>query len=142
MSISASIPTYRQLNPKGFFSPCAQLIEEGEAFEFEGEPNADMEALNEPARKKLEAYFKKIDDGAREVAEKNGRSYTPGRVNLDVMVANATADARRVELRPGDGGIPLMQAQKDRSVRKVQLDDAPQVYRKNRKSTVFQEALV
>lgn len=123
MPISNTVPTYRQLDPKGFWSPDDQLIGEGEAFEFDGVPNAQMEALNEPARDQLLAYYKKLEDGAREVAMANGRAYVPDQNKLDVLIAAATADARRVELRPGDGGIPVMGSRKETSVRKVTLDN-------------------
>lgn len=123
MPISNTVPTYRQLDPKGFWSPDDQLITEGEAFEFDGIPNAQMEALNEPARERLVEYYKKLEDGAREVATANGRPYHGSNMSLDVMIAAATADARRVELRPGDGGIPVMGGHKEQSVRKVVLDN-------------------
>ena len=128
MAISKTIPTYRQLNPGGFFCEADFMIMEGEAFEYEGQPNEFMEALNEPAREKLVEFYKKIDEGARAVAEKNGRMYSPHTMGLDVLVAQATADARRVELRPGDGGIPLMGAKKDIKIKKVSLENSTPVY--------------
>lgn len=129
MSISSTVPTYRQLDPKGFFCPEGYLINEGEAFEFDGVPNEQMEALNEPARKKLMSFYKKLDDAAREVAEKNGRLFTGRSRDLDLQIAEATADARRVELRKGDGGIPLMGGTGNSHVKRVTLDAAPRIQR-------------
>lgn len=110
MAISETIPTYRQLDPNGFFCSDGYLLAEGEAFEFDGTPNENMEPLNEAGRKKLTQYLKALDDAARAYAEKHGRHFLGRPKSLDIMVAEATADARRVELRPGDGGIPLMSA--------------------------------
>lgn len=129
MAISDTIPTYRQLNAKGFFCPAGYLIEEGEAFEFDGTPNEDMEPLNEAARKKLHAYLKVLDAEALKVAEKFGRQFITRTKRLDEMVFEASADARRLELRKGDGGIPLMSAthRNAGNLRKVTLDSAPRV---------------
>lgn len=131
MAISETIPTYRQLDINGFFCPEGYLILENEAFEFDGEPNENMEALNEVARKKLLSYFKKLDDGAEAAALQSGRSFKGRARDLDVLVAEATADARRIELRPGDGGIPLMSARVkgDSHIKKVSLDTVEPVRR-------------
>lgn len=127
MALSESIPTYRQLNEKGFFCPEGYLIEVGEAFEFDGEPNDQMEPLNEPARKKLMSYFKKLDEEGRKYAEKHGRQYLGRAKTLDELVFEATADARRMELRKGDGGVPLMGGKGDGVVKKVTLDATPRI---------------
>lgn len=132
MSISETIPTYRQLDPNGFFCADGYLLSEGEAFEFDGTPNEHMEPLNEPARKKLSTYLKMLETAEREYAQKNGRTYSGRSRSLDVMVAEATADARRIELRPGDGGIPLMSAKlKGEGItRKVDLEMGERVVRR------------
>ena len=129
MAISDTIPTYRQLDANGFFCEGGYLILENEAFEFDGEPNEQMEPLNEPARKKLLLFLKKLDDAAALVAKNAGRPFTGRARDLDVLVAEATADARRVELRPGDGGIPLMsnRLSSNAHIKKVDLEQAPQV---------------
>lgn len=133
MAISETIPTYRQLNRHGFFCPEAYIIEEGEAFEFDGEPNEHMEALNEPARSKLLEFYKKLDEAAEATAKKNGRAFTGRSRDLDVLISEATADARRVSTRDGDGGIPLMSAKikGDAHVKKVHLDSAEPILRRN-----------
>lgn len=127
MAISETTPTYRQLNAKGFFCPEGYLIEEGEAFEFDGTPNEDMEPLNDPARKKLMSYLKVLDAEAKLYAEKHNRQFISRLKNLDEMIFEASADARRLELRKGDGGIPLMGGKGEGKVRKVMLETAPRV---------------
>lgn len=131
MSISENIPTYRQLDPNGFFCPDGYLLLEGEAFEFDGIPNENMEPLNEPARKNLTNYLQMLEDASRQLALKNGRTYSGSR-SLDVVIAEATADARRIELRPGDGGIPLTSARVkgDGGTRKVDLEATERVVRR------------
>jgi|FreactcultuFSWF8_1027224.scaffolds.fasta_scaffold00393_41 hypothetical protein len=106
MAISTTIPTYRQLNPAGFWSPDATLIMEGEAFEYEGEPNYEMEALNEPAQLKLKTFFDKIEAGRKDAEE----NVLPEHRNLNDLptIGEATSDARRISLEKGQPGIPLM----------------------------------
>lgn len=141
MAISENVPTYRQLDPNGFFCPEGYLIMENEAFEFDGEPNENMEALNEPARKSLLGLYKKLDEAAKAAAEKHGRIFTSRARELDVLVAEATADARRIELRPGDGGIPLTSARVkgDVHVKKVDLEAAQPVIRRGRPRNLLVE---
>ncbi len=142
MAISENIPTYRQLDPNGFFCEAGYLILEGEAFEYDGEPNPQMEALNDPALEKLKKYYAKLDAGARAVAQANGRAYSRQSNDLSDMVAEATADARRVQLRSGDGGVPLMGGtNSDITVKKVILDAAPSVYRRKHTSRGKKEEL-
>lgn len=136
MSISETIPTYRQLNSRGFFNDADMLINEGEAFEWMGVPNEHMEALNEPARKRLEDFYHHLEAGARELAEKNGRLYT-GHVNdLSTRIAEATSDARRIEAFPGDGGVPLLRGSEPKKseakFKRVDLDAGVQVHRQKR----------
>lgn len=127
MAVSETIPTYRQLNPKGFFCPEGYIIEENEAFEWDGIPNEDMEPLNEPARKKLISYLKGLDEEAKKVAAKYGRPFMGRLKNLDEMVFEASSDVRRLELRKGDGGIPLMGGKGLGTTKKVVLEIAPKV---------------
>lgn len=142
MAISETIPTYRQLDPNGFFCPDGYLINEGEAFEFDGEPNEQMEALNEPAKKALIAHYKKLNDAAEAVAKANNRAYFGRAKSLDILVAEATADARRVELRPGDGGIPLTSrnVEGENHVKKVELTQTQTVRRRGRAAVVNESA--
>jgi len=126
MSISATIPTYRQLNQHGFFCPDGYLIEEGVAFEFDGEPNEHMEALNEPAKMKLVKYYQKLDAGRLEVAERDRKLYTEA--DKQPSIGEATADARRISLEKNDGGIPLLGGTKNKkTVKEVTLPQGDKV---------------
>ncbi len=104
-------PTYRLLSP--FFGPNDHLYEEGDVIVFGGCPNEDMEPLNEPARAKLRAYVEALDAGAKALAEKSGRSFFARPRNIDQAMAQASADARAVQLNPGGPGVPLQGARKD-----------------------------
>lgn len=142
MALSETVPTYRQLDPNGFFCEAGFLINEGEVFEYDGEPNPQMEAMNDPALDKLQEYYGKLEEGAREVAIKNGRAYVRQANDLSEMVAEATADARRVSTRPGDGGVPLMGGSNSNvTIKKVIIDTAPPVFRKKHTTRVKKEDL-
>lgn len=101
-------PAYRILAEKGFFGPDCTLYEEGECLAYDDEPNEEMEPLNDLAREKMAALFNKLDDAARAVAAKNGRAFIERPKTLEGAVALATMDAKRVQLKEGDGGVPLM----------------------------------
>lgn len=101
-------PAYRVLSDKGFFGPDCHLYEEGDCLVLDGEPNEEMEPLNELARKEMAKLFDKLDALGRAVAEKNGRAFAERPRDLEGAVAIATMDAKRVQLREGDGGVPLM----------------------------------
>lgn len=106
--IPSDRPAYRVLSEKGFFGPDCHLYEEGDCLVLDGEPNEEMEPLNELARAEMQKLFNKLDNLAREVAAKNGRAFTERPRDLEGAVAIATMDAKRVQLREGDGGVPLM----------------------------------
>lgn len=55
-------PRYRLVKP---FYVDDMYIEEGRVIDFDGTPNDQMEPMNEPARVKMEAYIKSLNDGAR-----------------------------------------------------------------------------
>lgn len=120
-------PAYRILAEKGFFGPDCHLYQEGDTLVYDDEPNEDMEPLNDLARQRLTALYEKLDDEGRRVAEKNGRSFIARPRNLDGAVALATMDAKRVQLKPGDGGVPLMGSKvgKDRAAR-IQPTETPE----------------
>ena len=101
-------PAYRILAEAGFFGPDCHLYKRGDAIYFDDEPNEEMEPLNELAQKAHRAYFEKLDQGAAEAAAKNGRVFVGRARTLDEKVAFATADAKRISLVEGDGGVPLM----------------------------------
>lgn len=109
MSVRQDVPVYRLLGP--FFSPIDKLHPEGECIAWGGVPNADMEPLNEKARVVLHDYFTEQEQSGRAAAEKAGKAYA-GPVTIDVAIANAHSEARRVSLKDGDGGVPVMGGKK------------------------------
>lgn len=125
MIVPSDRPAYRILAPNGFFGPDDHLYHEGECIVFDGEPNEEMEALNEPAKQRLESYFQKLEEHARLAAEKAGRPYTGRPKSLDQAIALAHQDARQVQLISGGPGVPLMGAKKEGAPKVERLDAAP-----------------
>ena len=87
-------PAYRVLEPAGFFSDNDTLYQEGDEIYFDGEPNEQLEPLNEVARTKLVAYIEKLDAQAKVAAEKLNRPFIARPRNFDGAVELATALAR------------------------------------------------
>lgn len=94
MSISNERPAYRILAIHGFFGPNDNLYQEGSEVYFDGEPNEEMEPLNELARVKLELYLENLDKLGRETAAKLGKAYAGRPRNLDGALEIATAVQR------------------------------------------------
>lgn len=90
MSISNLTPAFRILSMHGFFGPDDHLYNEGEEIYFDGEPNEEMEPLNELGRQKLTAYLEKLDTLAKEVATKTGRPFSGRPRNLEGAIQLAT----------------------------------------------------
>ena len=59
-------PAYRVLDPNGFYSDNDTLYQEGDEIYFEGEPNDQLEPLNQIAKDKLNNYLDKLDEQAKE----------------------------------------------------------------------------
>lgn len=72
--IPTDVPVYRIREGK-FFGPNDHLFQEGEIIEFHGEPNLEMEPLNELARAKVRDFLAKLDDEGRKAAAKIGKAY-------------------------------------------------------------------
>lgn len=94
MSISNDRPAYRILAVYGFYGPDDHLYGEGEEIYFDGEPNEEMEPLNESARVKLVAYLEKLDKRAQEDAVKTNRPFVGRPRTLDGAIQLATELAR------------------------------------------------
>jgi len=123
--IPSDRPVYRVLNPAGFFGPDDHLHPEGSVIIFDDEPNEHMEPLNELAREALQAHLEKLHAGARDAALKNGRLPPAQLRSVEDRLADARADARRAELKPNDGGVPLQGAKNARrKSRMLRLDGA------------------
>lgn len=123
-------PAYRILDPNGFYGPNDTLFIEDEngyaEIYFDGEPNDQMEPLNEPARQKMEIYLNKLDNLGREAAEKAGRAFAGRPRNLDGALELATAVAR--------SAMPIMGARKEvDSVERIGDSSVPEVGSSNPK---------
>lgn len=88
-------PAYRVLDVAGFYGDDDTLYAEGAEIFFDGEPCVEMEALNEPARIKMEALLTRLDDAGRAAAEKAGRPYVGRPRSLDGALELATAIQRQ-----------------------------------------------
>lgn len=127
-------PAYRILNEKGFFAPNCHLYLEGDAIYFDGEPNEDMEPLNEMAHVKLKELFVKLDGFAEEFAKANGKKYA-GRVrSVEEHLANSSMNARAPQLIKGGAGVPIMGAtpKNATSVQPIERPEVPQTGQKRR----------
>lgn len=76
------------------------------------EPNKEMEPLNDLAKDASRKFFDGREALAVAHSAAKGVKYIPGARPFDEQRELATADARRVELIKGDGGIPVMGARK------------------------------
>jgi len=94
MSIDNTRPAFRILAASGFYGPDDHLYVEGDEIYYDGEPNEEMEPLNEAARTKMSAYIEKLDASAKAAADKAGKAFVERPKNLDGALALATAVAR------------------------------------------------
>lgn len=94
MSIDNTRPAYRILSPNGFYGPDDHLYVDGDEIYYDGEPNEEMEPLNDAANKRMASFIDKLDAAARDAAEKAGKAFVERPRNLDGGLALATAVAR------------------------------------------------
>src|ERR1700744_123471 len=92
--IDNSRPAYRVLAVAGFFGPDDHLYELDSEFYFDGEPNEELEPLNEPAHQKMVTYLERLDELGRQAAAKVGKSYAGRPRNIDGALELATAVQR------------------------------------------------
>lgn len=85
---------YRVLDPAGFYGDDDNLYLEGEEIFFDGEPNEQMEPLNDIATERLTAHLQKLDDFARLKAEKFNVPFVGRPRSLDGAIALATQEAK------------------------------------------------
>lgn len=90
---------YRVLDPAGFYSDNDTLYlvdDQGNPAEiyFDGEPNEQLEPLNDLARQRLTAYLDKLDLAGKAAAEKAGRPYVGRPRSLDGALELANAIQR------------------------------------------------
>jgi hypothetical protein len=113
---------YRILS--SFFGPDDHLYGEGDCIVFDGEPNEEMEPLNEMAQERLNRFYEKLDGFAKAVAAKNGRSFAGRSRSLDEAVSLASQDARRNV--PLMGNDPKVQKQEFVNIERIGPDSVPQ----------------
>jgi hypothetical protein len=124
MIINNLRPAYRVLNPAGFYAD-DYLWKEDETLYFDGEPNEELEPLNDKAKEKLTIYIEKLDDLARKTAEKLGRPYVGRPRDAEGALALARAD----ELKR----ISLMGNQnKEKTTERIVPDAIPETSQKGR----------
>jgi hypothetical protein len=110
---------YRILAIHGFYGPDDHLYEEGEEIYFDGEPNEEMEPLNQVARERIHSYLENLDTLGREAALKAGKAYAGRPRSLDGGLALATAIQRQE--------MGLMGARKDSvEITRVSEEDVPE----------------
>ncbi len=73
VNVPQNVPVYRIL--KGKFFVDDTLYEAGRIIAYEGEPNLEMQPLNDLAAAKHQAYRDKLEEHAREVARLNNKAY-------------------------------------------------------------------
>lgn len=118
--VSTDRPAYRILATAGFFGPDDTLYEEGTEIFFDGEPNEEMEPLNESARVKLKALLEKLDNLGRAAAEKAGRPFVSRPRGLDGQLALASAVQRAEMSVMGKKGT-----QDNETIEKIDMSDLP-----------------
>jgi len=111
---------YRVLATTGFFADDDTLYDEGSEIWFDGEPNEEMEPLNEVARVRLIEYLEKLDRFGREAAEKAGRPYAGRPRTLDGALAVATAIQKQEMVAMGA-------KKSSSSVEKVEENEVPMI---------------
>lgn len=87
------VPEYRLLAPA--FLEDETLHDAGKIIKYWGCPNEHMEALNAPAEARLREYLEELEDGAREVARQNGRTFRGRSRDLGDQVAEAVGSRPR-----------------------------------------------
>lgn len=84
-------PMYRVLATAGFFGPDHTLYDEGQEVYFDGEPNEELEPLNQAAHDKVVVYLEKLDTLGREAAAKANRPWAGRPRTLDGALTIASA---------------------------------------------------
>ena len=90
-------PKYKILSPNGFFGPDDHLYIEDEKgnpaiIYYDGEPNEEMEPLNEAAEENMRVYLDKLDKLAEEAAKKFNRPFTGRPRTIDGALVLAKHD--------------------------------------------------
>lgn len=116
---------WRVLAQHGFFGPDDVLYEEDSEVFYDGEPNEELEPLNQIAHEKLVQYLEKLDQLGKEAAEKAGRPWVGRPRNIDGALAIATA-VQKAEM-------VAMGAKKDvHTIEAVEKEEIPQMNAKKK----------
>lgn len=108
-SVRQDRPAYRILKPC-FLDD--NMFFEGQMVYWDEEPNKEMEPLNDLAKEAINAFFDNREELAKAASLAKGMKYIALRRPIEEERELNTADARRVEIIKGDGGIPVMGARK------------------------------
>lgn len=124
---------YRILAANGFFGPDDHLYivdASGNYPEiyYDGEPNDEMEPLNDLARSRMLAYLEKQDNFGRQAAEKAGKAYVGRPRDLDGAIQLATAVAREDMRIQG-----VQKAQQVSTIETIAKEDVPETGQTNAK---------
>lgn len=113
--IDSGRPAYRILSSTGFYGPDDHLYGEGSEVYFDGEPNEEMEPLNELARLKIVQFIDKLEREARTAAEKLGKVFSGRPKSQDGGYQLATELQRSgmaiMGVKKGDQGIEKLEAE-------------------------------
>lgn len=117
-------PCYRILKPCYLDDT---MYFQGDIVTWTEEPNNEMEPLNELAHKASDAFYDKCEELGQKASAAKGRMYVPVRRHTPEDREMNTAEARRVEIVKGDGGIPVMGAKRKpgRPAKAEKLDVQP-----------------
>lgn len=128
---------YRVNAERGFFCD-DHLWPAGSIIYFEGEPNEEMEPLNDKAKEIMMAYLTKLDGFAAEVAKQTGKKFLARTKSLEEAMNDLREQTRRIELVQGDGGVPIMGAKRRGRPKAVKVGDeaVPETSAPVRKSTI------
>lgn len=121
MELDNTRPAFRILAVAGFYGPDDHLYQEGEEIYYEGEPNEEMEPLNQLARERMVVYLEKLDALAKEAAVKKGIPFNGRPRTLD----GAVAFAREIERAQ----VPVMGhvgPRKEAGIEKVEKEAIPE----------------
>lgn len=126
--IDPTVPCYKYVGKKGFWTPEDELLGFGELFYMEGEPNTDLEPMNELARKNLNDFYDKLERFSAAKAKKDGKSFAPLPRNFNKEFELPSEDSRKVQLVKDGPGVPLLGAKRrgrPPKVRKLQSETLP-----------------
>lgn len=88
--IRSDRPAWKVLAVAGFFGPDDTLYPEGSMLYYDGEPNEELEPLNDMAKERLLALLEKLDQYGREAAAKANRPFVGRPRTLDGAIQFAT----------------------------------------------------